>query len=111
MMPTVTKFDQQLPELMRHFEVTLRSGYNIRQSFAILAQDLPQPISAEAKIVSEALDNEEPLLPTLENWVQRSASYDLDLFVAAIKVQLEVGGNLADKLKFLQQLLAQRQLK
>ena len=111
MMSIATNFDQQLPELMRHFEVTLRSGYNIRQSFAIMAEDLPQPIAAEAKMISEALESESPLLPTLDSWVQRTASHDLDLFVAAIKVQLEVGGNLADKLKFLQQLLAQRQLK
>jgi len=110
MMSTVTKFDQQLPELMRHFEVTLRSGYSIRQSFAILADDLPQPIATEAKMISEALESDSPLLPTLDRWVQRTTSRDLDLFVAAIKVQLEVGGNLADKLKFLQQLLAKRQL-
>jgi tight adherence protein B len=111
MMATATTFEHQLPELMRHFEVTLRSGYNIRQSFAILAQDLPEPIASEAKIISEALESDSPLLPTLDNWVQRTASRDLDLFVAAIKAQLEVGGNLADKLKFLQQLLAQRQLR
>lgn len=110
-MPTITKFDQQLPELMRHFEVALRSGYNIRQSFAILAQDLPHPIAAEAKTVSKALDSDAPLIPTLDSWVKRTASRDLDLLVAAIKVQLEVGGNLADKLKFLQQLMGQRQLR
>ena len=40
-MATPTTFEHQIPELMRHFELTLRSGYNIRQSFAILAQDLP----------------------------------------------------------------------
>jgi tight adherence protein B len=111
MMLTETKFEQQLPELMRHLEVTLRSGYNIRQSFAIMVQDLPQPIAAEAKTISEALEGEAPLLPTLDSWVQRIPSPDLDLLVATIKVQLEVGGNLADKLKFLQQLLAQRQLR
>ncbi len=111
MMSTATKFEQQLPELMRHLEVTLRSGYNIRQSFAIMAQDLPQPIAAEVQTISEALESESPLLPTLDSWVRRSPSPDLDLLVAAIKVQLEVGGNLADKLKFLQQLLAQRQLR
>lgn len=111
MMPTISKFDQQLPELMRHFEITLRSGYNIHQSFAILAQDLPQPIGTEVKIISAALEGGSPLLSTLDSWVQRAASRNLDLLVAAIKVQLEVGGNLADKLKFLQQLHAQRQLK
>ena len=110
MMTSATTFEQQLPELMRHLEVTLRSGYNIRQSFAILAQDLPQPIAAEAKTIADALESESPLLPTLDSWVQRTGSRDLDLFVAAIKVQLEAGGNLADKLKFLQQLFAQRQL-
>ncbi|WP_420632317.1 type II secretion system F family protein [Candidatus Leptofilum sp.] len=109
-MQTATSFEQQLPDLMRHFEVALRSGYNIRQSFGILAQDLPRPITVEAQLILDALETEAPLLPTLDNWVQRTASRDLDLFVAAIKVQLEVGGNLADKLKFLQQILAQRQL-
>lgn len=109
-MPATKSIDEQLPELMRHFEVALRSGYSLRQAFGILAQDLPQPIAVEAKQIADALDSEAPLLPTLDGWVQRTASRDLDLFVAAIKVQLEVGGNLADKLKFLQQLLAQRLL-
>lgn len=62
-MSATTTIDQQLPELMRHFEVALRSGYNLRQAFGILAQDLPQPIADDAKQIADALDNEAPYSP------------------------------------------------
>jgi len=44
----------------------------------------------------------------LDNWLEYSPNGDLDLFVATIKVQQEVGGNLADKLRLLNQILAHR---
>ena len=98
----------QVEALIRNLEVCLRSGYSVSQAFEIAGKDLSGQTGAEAKLVSEALQNGEAFDTVLDDWLGRSPSGDLDLFVATIKVQREVGGNLADKLRLLSQIMAHR---
>ena len=98
----------QINDLIRNFEVCLRSGYSISQAFEILAKDLADPAGHELKSVSEELKNGAKLDKVLDDWLERSPNSDLDLFIATIKVQREVGGNLADKLRLLNQIMTHR---
>ena len=98
----------QIPEIIRNFEVCLRSGYSLSQAFEIVGQDLGGPTGQQTHRVYEELNNGTPLDAALDNWLARCPQPDLDLFVATIKVQREVGGNLADKLRLLGQIMARR---
>jgi tight adherence protein B len=98
----------QVDTLIRNFEVCLRSGYSISQAFEIAGKDLTGQTGYEVKLVSEALKNGAGLDTALDDWLGRSPNGDLDLFVATIKVQREVGENLADKLRLLSQIMAHR---
>jgi len=102
---TNAAFDQQIPLLIRHLEVTLRSGYNVKQSFEIIARDMPAPASTEAQWVVDHWNDQ-----ILENWLAHTPSPDLDLVVAAMRVQLEIEGNLADILQLLAQIMEKRSL-
>ena len=103
-----TSLNGQLPDLMRMLEVNLRSGYSVKQAFEIIAKDAEPPLSQEAQWVLDELAGGQSIISVLDSWLDRTPSADLDLVVAAMKVQFEVGGNLADKLKFLGQVMEKR---
>jgi len=103
-------FESQLPLLLRVFENSLRSGYSIRQSLEIIAQELPAPASEQVQQTVDELAANTPMPEALEHWLQRMPSPDLDLVIATIHVQRESGGNLADKFNLLAQIMAKRTL-
>ena len=109
-MDTVIKLTEQIPEFLRIFEVSLRSGYNVRQCFEIISQDMAEPMGSEAQQVLNELEDGTSLPIVLDHWLAHAPSHDLDLVTAVIKVQLETGGNLADKFKLLSQILPKLQL-
>ena len=107
----VTILNEQIPEFLRLIETALRSGYSIVQALVLVTQDMDAPMATSVQETLDEIVQGVDLLQALDNWVQRTADPDLDLFVALFKVQVEVGGNLADKLQLLGQVLDQRQLK
>lgn len=95
----------QLPEFLRVMEVALRSGYSLKQALDMVIRDMDEPLVSEVQQVLAALQAGTPLSQALNQWLTRTPSRELDLIVAAIGVQLEVGGNLADRFQFISQLL------
>jgi tight adherence protein B len=110
MMTPTAAFDQQIPLFVRHLEVALRSGYNVKQSFEIIAKDMPAPAGSEAQWVVDEWNSGRDFTQIFETWLRRTPSRDLDLIIAAIRVQLEVEGNLADILQVLGQIMEKRTL-
>lgn len=100
--------EEQMPLVLRNVEVALRSGYSVKQALEIVSRDMEGPAQAETQQVLAALTDGRALPDALEAWRQRSPSPALDLFVATLFVQQETGGNLADKLQLLAQILAKR---
>ena len=90
-------------ELCRSLEAGLRAGYSLRQAMQRTAADAGDPLLAG--IAARAADGE-PLPQVLDAW--KAALPDHDLVVAAIRLQLEDSGNLADKLGFVARLLERR---
>ena len=95
----------QIPELLHTLEVTLRSGYNISQSLEIVNKDLAEPIATEIQHVLAEVEAGTSWLTALDNWFNRCPSFELDMLVATMHEQMESGGNLANKLQFIAQLL------
>src|SRR5215212_8195309 len=110
MKATLTTFDEQIPLLIQNLEVCLRSGYNVLQTFEIIAQDLQAPMGVEAQHVVDAIKAGTPFLAAFDQWLERTPSRDLDLVLAAMRVQLEVGGNLADNMTLLGQIMGKRKI-
>ncbi len=102
--------NEQIPEFLRVMEVALRSGYSIVQGLEMVTKDMDGPLAAEAQRVLNDLQSGMPLLPAFDQWLARAPSRDLDLIIATIRVQLEVGGNLADRFQFISQLLPKLQI-
>jgi tight adherence protein B len=105
-------FEAHIPLFLRLVERSLRSGYNLAQSFQQAADEeaMPAPASEQLRQVVEEIKGGTALPDVLSAWLRRAPGRDLDLVVATIRVQLEVGGNLADKFQLLGQILRQRSL-
>ncbi|MBV1852172.1 VWA domain-containing protein [Catellatospora tritici] len=91
-------FREALPDALQLVVGSLRSGFSLAQALDAMAREMPDPLSTE---FGRAL-GEHRLGVDLEDAVERVAtrmqSKELAWVVVAIRVQREVGGNLAEVL-------------
>jgi tight adherence protein B len=101
---------EQMPEFLRIVENGLRCGHSVVQALQLAKEEMDTTWRNEIQTVLNDLAQGRSLLAALDSWLQRTPHPDLDLWIATLKVQREVGGNLADKLQLLGQIMAQRGL-
>ena len=90
------RFDEQLPDMLNLMVNGLRAGFSTVQAMESVSKELPPPISVEFKRLVQEMQIGIPMEQALDNLYRRIPSDDLDLIIAAINVQREVGGNLAE---------------
>jgi tight adherence protein B len=90
------KFNDQLPDMLNLIVNGLRAGFSTVQAMEAVSKELPAPISNEFRRVVQEMQLGIPMDTSLDNLFRRIPSDDLDLIIAAINVQREVGGNLAE---------------
>jgi tight adherence protein B len=89
-------FNDQLGDTITLLANSLRSGFSIVQSMETVAQQLPEPISAEFHRVTQEIQLGLNYEEALNNMLRRVPSDDLDLMITAVNIQGRVGGNLAE---------------
>ncbi|MBN1666387.1 MAG: type II secretion system F family protein [Anaerolineales bacterium] len=90
------RFNEQLPDMLNLMVNGLRAGFSTVQAMEAVSKELPAPISVEFRRVVQEMQLGIAMEQSLDNLYRRIASDDLDLIIAAINVQREVGGNLAE---------------
>ncbi len=90
------RFDEQLADMLNLMVNGLRAGYSTMQAMEAVSREMPPPISDEFRRVVQEMQLGIPMEKALDNFLRRIPSEDLDLVIAAINVQREVGGNLAE---------------
>ncbi len=92
------KFTSQLPDTLQLLSGSLRAGYSFVQGLDAVAKQSEAPMGTElARAISEARLGR-PVEEALEDVCDRMKSDDFEWAVMAIKIQREVGGNLAELL-------------
>lgn len=93
------KFEAQLPQILLLISTSLRSGFGLPQSLDAVARDAAEPAGkefsralAETRIGTDISD-------ALERVAVRMESKSMNWAVMAIRIQRQVGGNLADTLR------------
>jgi len=92
----LNRFDEQLPDMLNLMVNGLRAGFSTVQAMEAVSKELPAPISEEFRRLVQEMQIGIPMEQSLDNLYRRIPSDDLDLIIAAINVQREVGGNLAE---------------
>jgi tight adherence protein B len=90
------RFNEQLPDMLNLMVNGLRAGFSTVQAMEAVSKELPSPISLEFHRVVQEMQIGISMEQALDNLFRRVSSDDLDLIIAAINVQREVGGNLAE---------------
>ncbi len=92
------KFAAGLPDALQLVVGSLRSGFSLSQAFSAMAKEMSEPMSTEfGRALAESRLGVE-LEDALSRVAQRMGSSDLTWVVVAIRVQREIGGNLAEVL-------------
>jgi tight adherence protein B len=92
-------FTEQLPDGLQLVIGSLRSGFSLTQALESLVREAPQPVAgefgralAEHRLGADVSD-------ALDRVAERTGSDDLAWVVMAVRIQREVGGNLAEILQ------------
>ena len=103
------KFVGQLPDMLVLLAGTLRAGYSIAQGLEAVAGEIHDPMGKElGRVMAEARLGR-PLEEALDAAAARTKSEDFGWAVMAIRIQREVGGNLAELLMTVAETMTQRE--
>lgn len=95
------RLDEQLPEFLNALSNGLRSGLSLNQAIGISVEDVPDPIGWEFKRVLSDMNMGRTLESSLGNLRDRTKNDNIALFVNAMIIQKDVGGNLSENLDLL----------
>lgn len=101
-------FDSQLPDALTLIASSLRTGYSFLHSCEMVISEMPAPISEEFAWVQGEVRLGVPMEAALQRMVARVKSYDFDLVVTSVSIQLQVGGNLAEILDTISNTIRER---
>lgn len=101
-------FQEQLPDALTMLAGSLKTGYSLLQAVDMVAAETAPPIAVEFKKALADARLGAPVEEALEKTAQRVACAAFDWMVMAVKIQREVGGNLAEVLTILAATIRER---
>lgn len=103
------KFVALLPDMLTLLAGTLKAGYSITQAFEAVSKEVEEPMGKELRRVVTEHRLGRTLEDALDATSERMGSDDFAWTVMAIKIQREVGGNLAELLLTVADTMTQRE--
>lgn len=103
------KFVALLPDMLTLLAGTLKAGYSITQAFEAVSKEVEEPMAKELRRVVTEHRLGRTLEDALDATAERMGSDDFAWTVMAIKIQREVGGNLAELLLTVADTMTQRE--
>jgi tight adherence protein B len=104
-----TRFAEQLPEMLQLVSGSLSAGFSLPQAFDTAAREGDPPMAAELNRALVQARLGMPLEDALEAIGERMQSNDFAWVVMAIRIQRDVGGNLAEVLTTVAETLRERE--
>ena len=101
-------FEEQFPEAIDLMARALRAGHALSTGLALVADELPDPVGAEFRLVYDRQNFGMSLPDALRLFAARIPLIDARFFVTAVLTQRESGGNLAEILDNLGSVIRQR---
>lgn len=86
----------QLPDTIDLVATALRSGFSFLRAVQLIASQMQPPIADEFRRLAQEVQMGMSMDDALDNLVERTHCYDLELLVAAVQIHLTVGGNLSE---------------
>jgi tight adherence protein B len=103
------KMQDQFPVALDVFVRGLRAGHPVAAALDLLTVEMPDPIGSQFGIVVDEVTYGADLRDALHAMAERWDLADVRMFVVSLSVQNETGGNLAEILENLSQVIRERQ--
>ncbi len=105
----LTAFNDQLPDTLQMMAGGLQAGYSLPQAVDSVVREGADPVAAEFNRALVETRLGVPVEDALEGVAERMSSVDFGWTVMAIRIQREVGGNLAEILRTVAATLRERE--
>jgi tight adherence protein B len=102
------KFAAQLPEALELVARALRAGHSLAAGFRLVSSEMSEPIGGEFGRVFEEQNLGIPFEAALEGLTERVPNLDLKFFATAVVLQRQTGGDLAEILDKIGNLVRER---
>ncbi|MBL8650185.1 MAG: type II secretion system F family protein [Sphingopyxis sp.] len=104
----VTKFNARFPDAIDLLVRGLKSGLPVTETFQVVSQELPGPVGEEFKGVIERIRIGNTMEAALQESAEMLGTPEFQFFCITIAIQRETGGNLAETLGNLSDVLRKR---
>jgi tight adherence protein B len=104
----VNKFNANFPDAIELMVRGLRSGLPITETLGIVAGEIPGPVGVEFRIVADKMKIGRTMEAALQDTADRLGTPEFQFFVITLAIQRETGGNLAETLSNLADVLRKR---
>jgi tight adherence protein B len=102
------RFEEHFPEALDLLGRAVRAGHAFTTGLELIANECSEPISGEFRTTFEEQNLGLPLRDSLLNLTERVPLVDVRLFVTALLIQKETGGNLAEIVDELARVIRER---
>ena len=104
----VNKFNVNFPDAIELMVRGLRSGLPITETLGIVAGEIPGPVGIEFRMVADKMKIGRTMEAALQDTADRLGTPEFQFFVITLAIQRETGGNLAETLSNLADVLRKR---
>jgi tight adherence protein B len=104
----INKFNSNFPDAIELMVRGLRSGLPITETLGIVAAEIGGPVGLEFQAVADKMKIGRTMEAALQETADRLATPEFQFFVITLAIQRETGGNLAETLSNLSDVLRKR---
>lgn len=102
-------FLKNFPESLDMMVRAIRSGLALSRGIELVGQEMPHPIGTEFKIMTNQLQLGMPMEDVMNDAITRIDIEDFRIFTAALAIQRETGGSLAEVMSNLARIIRDRE--
>jgi len=104
----IVKFNTKFPDAIELLVRGLRSGLPIAETMNVVGQEVEGPVGVEFRAITDRMKIGRSMDAALQETADRLGTPEFQFFVISIAIQRETGGNLAETLANLANVLRQR---
>ncbi len=104
----IGKFTSKFPDAIELLVRGLRSGLPVTETLGVVASEVPGPVGEEFKMVNERIRIGKTMEDALQESADRLNTPEFSFFCITLAIQRETGGNLAETLSNLADVLRKR---
>jgi tight adherence protein B len=102
------RFEEQFPDAMELLSRAVRAGHAFTTAFSLIAEEMADPVAEEFRATFQQQNLGLPLRDALQNMAERVPLPDVKIFIAALEIQRDSGGNLGEILNNLSAVVRER---